>query len=169
MTLSTKLRVDCNATQTLVRDTGTASIPHAVSTTIAYASGTAAGQADVIYSDTNTLAASGTSTLDLAGVLSDLGTTLTFVKVKAIVITAAAGNTNNVILGGAASNGFVSWVGGATHTVTIRPGGFFALGVGAGDLNAYAVTAGTADQLLITNSAGSTSVTYTIAIIGTSA
>jgi hypothetical protein len=169
MTLSTKIRVELSATQTTPRDTGTATVPHSVTKNVLFASGTAAGQADVIYSKTNTIAASGTATLDLAGVLTDLGSTLTFVKVKEIVITAADGNTNNVVVGGAASNAFSSIFGDATDKLVVRPGGHFAIGVGAADLNAYAVTAGTGDQLLIANSGGTTSVTYTIAIVGTSA
>jgi hypothetical protein len=169
MTLSTKIRVELNATQTTPRDTGTATVPHGVSKTIALASGVAAGQADLIYSDTNTLAASGTATLDLAGVLTDLGSTLTFVKVKALVVTAADSNTNNVVVGGAASNAFSSMFADATDKLVVRPGGFGAVSVGSGDLNGYAVTAGTGDQLLIANSGAGTSVTYTVAIVGTSA
>lgn len=168
MALTTKIRVELNATQTTTRDTGTATVPHSVSKAIALASGVAAGQADLIYSDTNTLAASATATLDLAGVLTDLGSTLTFVKVKALVVVAADGNTNNVVVGGAASNAFSTMFADATDKVVVRPGGFAALGVGAGELNAYAVTAGTGDQLLIANSGAGTSVTYTIAIVGTS-
>lgn len=169
MALSTKIRVELNATQTTTRDTGTASVPHSVSKAVSLASGVAAGQADLIYSDTNTLTASATTTLDLAGVLTDLGSTLTFVKVKALVVVAADGNTNNVVVGGAASNAFSSMFGDPTDKVVVRPGGVVALAVGPGELNGYAVTAGTGDQLLITNSGAGTSVTYTIAIVGTSA
>lgn len=169
MALTSKLRVELNATQSTTRDTGTATVPHTVSRAISLANGVAAGQADLIYSDTNTLAASATTTLDLAGVLTDLGATLTFVKVKGLVVVAATGNSNNVVIGGAASNAFSSMFGDATDKLVVRPGGFAAVGVGAGDLAGYAVTAGTGDQLLIANSGAGTSVTYTIAIVGTSA
>lgn len=132
--------------------------------------GTAAGQADKIYFDNNTLSASATLDVDLAGALTDaLGNAATFARVKAIVVAAAAGNTNNVIVGGAASNGFVTPFGGATHTVTVRPGGFLVLACGIGDATGYVVTAATGDLLRISNSGAGTSVTYDLVVIGASA
>ena len=171
MALSTKLRASVNAQQTATRDLGVASDPVSTAWAVTLDDGTGAGQANRIFSDTRTLAASANEDLDLAGSgLTDaFGATLTFAKVKAVFISAAAGNTNNVIVGGATSNGFVSWVGGATHTVTIKPGGAFALFAGEADTNGYAVTAGTGDLLRIANSGGTTGVTYTIVIVGTSA
>lgn len=170
MALSTKARIDLAAKQTTTLDFGIPEASLAKNYTIALASGTGAGQADRIWTDTRTLGASANEDLDLAGVLTDaFGATLTFVKVKGIIVAAAAGNTNNVIIGNATSNGFVTFVGGATHTITVRPGGVFALVCGAADSNGYAVTAGTGDLLRIANSAGTTSVTYDIAIWGTSA
>jgi hypothetical protein len=56
-----------------------------------------------------------------------------------------------------------------TDKVVVRPGGFQMIGVGTGDLNAYGVTAATGDLLRIANSGGTTSVTYDIIIVGTSA
>lgn len=77
---------------------------------------------------------------------------------------AAAANTNNVVVGGAASNGFINWVGDATDVINVRPGGVFMLV--APDSTAYAVTASTGDILKVANSSSGTSVTYTIVIIG---
>lgn len=126
--------------------------------------GVGANQANRIWSDTRTIAASSTDTLDLAGVLSDaFGATLTFARVKALFVSAHSTNTNNVIVGGG-SNPFVTWVGGAAHTVTVRPGGCFLLI--APDATGYAVTAGTGDILQIANSGGGTSVTCDVVIIG---
>lgn len=171
MTLSTNIRVNVAAKQSSALDLGSADANISKNIAISLASGTAAGQADRMFSDTRTLAASATEDLDLAGsALTDaFGAALTFVKVKTILIKAADGNTNNVIVGGAATNGFVSWVGGATHTVTVRPGGLLLLSVGAGDLNAYGVTAATGDLLRVGNSGAGTSVSYDIVVVGTSA
>jgi hypothetical protein len=170
MALTAKMTVGVTATQTATLDWGIASAPLTKAFSVSLASGTGAGQADRAFTDTRTLSASATEDLDLAGVLTDaFGATLTFAKVKGIYIAAASGNTNNVIVGNATTNGFISWVGGAAHTLTVRPGGVLALFCGAADTNGYAVTAGTADLLKIANSAGTTSVTYDIAIIGTSA
>ncbi|WP_369778838.1 hypothetical protein [Streptomyces sp. R33] len=132
------------------------------------ASGTGAGKADLRFADTRTLAASATEDIDLAGSLVDIyGATLTFAKIKAIVISAAAANTNNVVVG-AGTNPWITALN-ATGTITLRPGAGLALFAGAADATTYAVTAGTGDILKIANSAGSTSVTYDIVIIGSSA
>lgn len=130
-------------------------------------SGTGTNQADKAFADTRTLAASANEDLDLAGALLDpFGGTLTFVKVKGIYVRAAFGNTNSVVLKPASSNGFTGPFGAATHTLTIPPNGYVVLAApGAG----WTVTAGTGDKINLANSAGSTSVTYDIVIIGTSA
>lgn len=135
---------------------------------INFVTGTGANQADRVFTDQRTIAASGTDDLDLAGSLTDaLGATITFVRIKGLIVYAATGNTNNVIVGGAASNQFINWVGGTSHTVTVRPGGLLVLL--AGDATSYAVTAGTGDLLRIANSGAGTSVVYDVVLIGASA
>ena len=164
-----QLAVSASATLTSALDLGTASAPQALSRSMSLLNGTAAGQADRVFSDRRTLAASATEDLDLAGTLLDAyGTASTFARVKGIIIAAATGNTNNVVVGAAASNPWATLLS-ATGTVTLRPGAFVAVGTGAADATGYAVTATTADLLKIANSAGSTSVTYDIHIIGASA
>lgn len=149
-------------------DLQTATAPYDRARTDTFAAGTGADQADRGWSDQRTLAASASEDLDLAGSLTDpAGATITFARVKLILVEAAAANTNNVVVGGAASNAFVGPFGDATDTIAVRPGGFLLLV--AKDATAYAVTAGSGDLLTVTNSAGSTSVTYNIAIIGASA
>lgn len=131
--------------------------------------GTAAGQADKLWFDERTLAASATEDLDLAGVLVDeFGATVTLARIKGLVVAAAAGNTNNVVVGAAAANPWAALLG-ATGTVTVRPGACVAACVSEGDATGYAVTAGTGDLLKVANSAGGTSVTYQIIVIGASA
>lgn len=132
-------------------------------------SGTAAGQADKVFADQRTLAASATEDLDLAGSLADaFGATITFVKVKALLVRAAVGNTNNVVVGAASSNPWATLLN-STGTVTLRPGAGFLAWAGAADATGYGVTASTGDLLKIANSAAGTSVTYDVAVIGTSA
>lgn len=128
--------------------------------------GTGADQFKQIFTDTRTISASSNEDLDLAGTLVNaLGQTITFTKIRAILIKAAAANVNNVVLGGAASNQFVGPFGAATHTIAVRPGGFF--GIAANDATGYAVTAGTGDLLRVANSGAGSSVTYDIVILGT--
>jgi hypothetical protein len=168
MALTTRLAVSLNAVQTSAKDLTTVRAPLDYAKALQLASGTAANQADQIFSDTRTLAASASETLDLTGTLVDaLGATVTMARVKGIIVRAADGNTNDLLLGGAASNGFASWVGDATDKVKIKPGGLLVLmSPGA---TSYPVTAGTGDLLQLANSGAGTSVTYDVVIIGASA
>lgn len=128
-------------------------------------SGVGTNQADLLYVATRVLTASATEDLDLRGVLLDsFGTTLNFIKVKYIRISAASGNTNNVVVGNT-TNAVQLGFGATTQSWSIPPGGQFLVTAPAAG---FATTAATADLLHITNSAGSTSVTYTIEILGTS-
>lgn len=134
----------------------------------AITSGTGANQADILWHDQRTLTASSSEDLDLRGSLTTaFGGSVANARVKGIIIKAASANTNNVLVGGASATQFVNWVSDATDVVVVRPGGCFMLM--APDATAYAVTAGTGDLLKIANSAGSTSVTYDIIVIGASA
>lgn len=128
--------------------------------------GTTTGKADLVFSDTRTLAASATESLDLAGGLTDaFGAALTFVEVVAIYVKAASANVNDVVVGGAATNTFATPFGDATDTVKIKPAGALLLTNDVG----YGVTAGTGDLLKIANSAAGSAVTYDIVIVGRSA
>lgn len=169
MPLTSTFTLTSTADQTAAAlDFTTPSAPLSRTYPIPLSSGTGAGQADKLWHDQRTLTASSSEDLDLAGTLTDpFGATITFARIKGIIIAAAAANTNNVIVGNATSNGFVSWVGGAAHTVTVRPGGFLALF--APDATAYTVTAATADLLHVANSAAGTSVTYDVVLVGASA
>lgn len=167
MSLTSEFTVKAACTLVAALDLATASVPLELTNKIRLTSGTGANQADLIFHDTRTLAGSGTEDLDLAGVLSSaLGASLTFARVKAVIISAASGNTNNVNLTRPASNGVPLFLA-ASDGIAVRPGGVFAWV--APDASAVAVTAGTGDLLTVTNSAGSTSVTYSVVIVGASA
>lgn len=132
--------------------------------------GILAGQADRVWATTvAALGASAFTDHDLAASLVDplLGVA-SFARVKGIVVAAYAANTNNVVVGAAAT---APWVGllGATHTVTLRPGAVFSAFAGVTDLAAYPVIATTGDLLRITNGGAGSAVGYDIAVIGCSA
>lgn len=170
MSLSASLRMQLAATLTAVQDLGNPSAPKNASKTSKWSDGTAVGQANLIFADTRTLAASATEDLDLAGVLTDpLGTTLTFARVKGLYVAAAAANTNTVVMSRPAANGLASLFSAASDAIILRPGAWMALAVGDADATGYAVTAGTADLLTFTNGGAGTSVTYDVVIIGASA
>lgn len=169
MSLISSLSMAVGFNQSSAVDLGTASLPVSVRQAVAFASGTAAGKADLVFGDHRTIAASGTENLDLAGSLVDVfGATITFVKVKGIYILASAANTNNVVIGAAGSN---PWIGllNAAGTVTLRPGSAFMAMSGQADATAMGVTAATGDLLKVANSGGTTGVDYDVVIIGTSA
>jgi len=120
----------------------------------------------VIFTDTRTLTASATENLDFAGTLTDAyGATVTMARLKALIVVAATGNTNDVQISRPAANGVPLFLA-ASDAIPVRPGGLFAWA--CADATAIVVTAGTGDLVTITNSAGTTSVTYTVIAIGAS-
>lgn len=132
---------------------------------VSYVAGTGTNAVDKKWCDRRTIAASGADTLDLAGVqTNEYGAVVTFVKVKSIAVKADSGNTNDVWLGGAAANRFNTFLKDSS-VVVVRPGYMVAV---AGRLTGYAVTAATGDRLLVKNSSGTTGVTYSICVAGTS-
>lgn len=168
MATSITAKVGCSVSAEFANslDVGSASYPVQYGANFLLTDGTGANQAKTVWTDTRTLTASATENLDLAGVLTDaFGNVITFAKIKAIIITADAANTNDVIIGNHATAACLLFFGAATHTAAIKPGG--ALMVVAPNVDGYAVTATTADMLKVLNSAGGTSVTYTIVLIGT--
>jgi len=168
MATSLTAKVGCSVSAEFANslDVGSASYPINYGANYLFTDGTGANQAKEVFTDTRTLTASATENLDLAGVLTDaFGNVITFTKIKAIIVTAAAANTNDVVLGNHATAAFFPMFGAATHTTLVKPGG--AVMFVAPDATGFAVTATTADMLMVTNSAGGTSVTYTIVLIGT--
>lgn len=164
-TLTAGLTAKLTATYAGSPDAGTLVQQLTYSAAASLANGTGANQANRLWIDTRTLAASATEELDLAGVLTDaFGNVLTFSKIKAILIEAVDANVNDVLVGGAASNAWAALFGDATDVLRVRPGGF--IFHAAPDANGLAVTAGTGDKLKLANSAGSTSVTFTIILVG---
>lgn len=165
VTASITARINASVASPILTAQGTGPAIDVIGTTL-IAPGTGVGQADLMYSDTRTLAASASENIDLAGALTDvLGRTLNLAKIKAIMIRASAANTNDVVIGGAATNAFVGPFGAATHTLAVRPGGEFLI---AHPGTGWAVVAATGDLLKIANGGAGTAVTYDIIIIGTS-
>lgn len=168
MPLTTVLDLRLQATMTSALDLVTASAPLDITKRISLATGTGAGQADLMWQDRRTLAASATEDLDLVGQLTGtLGGTLTLVKLKGILIQAAAGNTNAVRVTRPATNG-VPWLLAAADGFDLGPGAL-ALFVAPAAAGLATVTAATGDLITVTNSSSGTSVTYDVVLIGTSA
>lgn len=127
-----------------------------------FAPGTAAGQVSNIFEDKGQLLSAASADIDLAGtLLNPLGAVITLASVKILRIKCDPANTTNLIVGNAASNGWVGPFGAATHTIAIKPGGvlLFADPVG------WPVTPTTADLLHLLNG-GSATLNYELVIIG---
>lgn len=126
--------------------------------------GTTSDKADLWWADTRTLSASASEALDLTAVTNLFGT-VTFAKVKAVFVIADRGNTNDVQVTRTATTGALLFMADGDG-IALKPGAAFMF---ISPVTGFVVTDTSDDTLTITNSAGSTSVTYTIVIIGTSA
>lgn len=165
-TLAARLTVGASGTYSSAVDLATADQALKYAKNIDLTNGVGLNQADKLFTDTRTVAASTTEDLDVAaGALTDaFGTAFTLAKMKALIVCAASGNTNNVVLGGDINS--VPFLSTAATTVSIKPGGCFQLVDPS--LAAIAVTGGTGDIIQVANGGAGTSVTYDIVIVGTS-
>jgi hypothetical protein len=135
-------------------------------TTLNFTNGTAASQVDMVFADQRVINASTTEDLDVSGgaLTTAFGAAFTLVELKGLMVCAASGNTNNVVLGGDANS--VPFLSTAATTVSIKPGGCFMLAdPSAGGI---AVTNATGDVIQVANSGAGTTVTYDIIILGSS-
>lgn len=167
MALKTVLSLVLQAIQTNTADLSSPVDSASLSGTITLNSGTGANQADRVFHDQRTLAPSTAEDLDLAGggLTDKFGAALTFARVKAIMIKAAAANGGNIEFGGDANS--VPIFGAAADFIRIPPGGVFVWT--APDATGVAVTAGTGDILQVNNANGGASGTYDIIVVGASA
>jgi len=164
MALAGKVSAVLNLVETLTGDleNARAAIDQNLGWTIA--DGTGVNQANLVWSDTRTLGSGANEDLDVSGALAGLTGAKVFVKVKSILVMAAAANTVSVTVSRPAANG-LPFFSAASDAVVLPPGGIFLLvnPSAAG----IAVTAGTGD--LINILAGAASSVYSIVIIGTNA
>lgn len=129
-----------------------------------FTTGAGANQANEKFTDTRTLANNTSEELDLSGSLVNaFGVTVAFARIKFIQIKNKS-STQTLTIGGAASNAFVNWVGDATDTLKIPPGG--EMRMVAPDATGWPVTAGTGDKLKIANGNAGQSADYDIILMG---
>lgn len=166
MPLTASVRASISATQTLAGDLGSGKFDAAISVLQAFLDGAGAGAADRMFKDTRTLAASAAEDLDVAtggGLIDAFGAALAMARIKAVIVKAAPGNTNNVRISRPAANG-VPLFFAAGDGLDIKPGGVFLWM--APDAAGVVVTAATADLISLANSAAGSAVTYDIIILG---
>jgi hypothetical protein len=158
------ISVSLNLTQVGSNDLGSPKMTVDVSKVLSLLEGTdATNKANVLFSDTRTLAASANEDLDLSGSLTGaFGASIVNAEIVAVFIAAAAGNANNVNLTRPASNGFAGPFLAAGDGVSVKPGEWALLVSQSG----WAVTAATGDLINIANSGAGTGVTYDVVIVG---
>jgi len=166
MSLTTNLGISLAAIQRNVLDFATAEFPLSKGWQLALASGVVIDAADVLYSDQLTITTGATVDLDLAagGLLDAFGAAFAPVKVKMVLLVAAAANTTIVTAFGDANS--VPILSAAATTVALKPGGIFLFADPS--LAGVAVTAATGDIIQLANAAGASAV-VDVVIIGTSA
>lgn len=171
MSVTGSVSLTLSATQTNARDLGSAQDTATLSATMSLIAGAAGAAAvDRGFIDQRALVASANEDLDLVGTaLTDIfGQPVSFAKIKALAVKALASNTNNVVVGAAASN---AWTGllNSTGTITLRPGAMFAVVVGSADATGYSTVPSTGDLLRVANGGAGTPVDYQIFVVGTNA
>jgi hypothetical protein len=127
------------------------------------ANGTGLNQANALYIDDFSIAASGTLNIDLTSLTDRFGAALSFSKVKEILLITDATNINDVVYGNG-TNPFVGPLSVGTATVTVKPGNAFH--VSNYSAAGWTVTDTTADTIKLANSGSGTAVTGTIVIVG---
>lgn len=130
--------------------------------------GTGANQANTVFSDTRTLTASASETIDLnGGTLEDrVCDPINLTALKFLVIRSHAANPGDLLVGPNSSNGFAAPFNAAGDRIRVKPGGMLVLV--APDATGYAVTSST-DLLYIENGSGAGSATYDIVFSGVDA
>lgn len=140
----------------------------------ALAGGTADNQADLLWHDQRTVTlATVTDDIDLAGALTDpFGQTVTFVKIRALLIYNRETTTGeNLLIGGAgaANNAWATLFNGDQDAkITLAPTGVLLL---TAPVDGYSVTAGSQDILRVVHDGTTTGgdIVYDIVVAGTTA
>lgn len=168
MALTTEIAFSVRALATKALDLAAAHATHWNNPSWKLANGTGDGQADLAWSDQRTLAGAADETIDLAGSLVDpFGDPVVFARVKMVMVTAAATNSDDVIVGGASANAWLGPFAEANDTIAVQPGGMLLL-VAPGE-TAWPVVSGTGDLLKIENAHSTAAATYNIVLVGASA
>ena len=158
-----KLTLSINAQNSV--DIGTAKYTPTYTYESTFTNGTGSSQAEIVFTDERTLAASTSEDLDLYGSLADqFGNTINGATLKRLIVEASPTNGDNILVGGAASNTFAAIFDAGSNKVKVFPGGLFAWSVpGTG----ATITNSSADLLRIENADSGAEATYKIIMVFT--
>ena len=139
----------------------------AVLTDVYLSNGTGSNQADRVAYDDRTLGASASEDLDLQTLTAtSTGAAVGLVELRSITLKAGASNGANLTVGPGSSNGLLSLFADPSDKIKLAPGATLTL-VAPSD-GAYPVS-GTNKVLSVSNTDASSSSSYSILLIGTSA
>ena len=126
---------------------------------------TGAGQfeADAVYTEAINIASEGSANRVLSALTDPLGQSINLLRVKAILITADASNTNDLVLAPGGSNPF-NGPGGTSSYMTVKPGGFAVWACPGA--TGFPVAAGDNDTIQLVNDGSGSAVTGTLVIVG---
>lgn len=129
---------------------------------VAFSFGTGLNQANMLFTDTRSTAASEDLDVSAGGLIDAFGNAFTIVRMKTLIVCTPTANTGNIVLGGDANS--VPFLSTAATTVTIKPGACFVLT----DPSAAGITVtnATGDVIQAAPSAGTQA--YDILVIGAS-
>lgn len=164
MALVTNIAGRIRTTLTGTADHGTPRFDGELDCGLRLEDGSGANQASRAWHDQRSLGASAAEELDLSGGLVDeFGYAIVFTAIKALMVRAAAGNTNDVVVGGASAYAFLGPFAESADKLVLPPGGFVLLvHPDAG----WTVTSSPGDLLRIANGGAGTAVTYDIVLVG---
>lgn len=163
MTIALQSLARVRGTLSAAGDGGVASLDLNASLSKSIANGTGLNQANALYVDDFSIAASGTLNIDLTSLTDRFGAAVVFSKVKEILLIANDTNTNDVVYGNG-TNPFVGPLSAGTATITVKPGNVFH--VSNYSAAGWTVTDATADTIKLANSGAGSAVTGTIVIVG---
>jgi len=147
-------------------DIGQASFSFNESFNLALSNGVGINAITQMWNDIRTIAASTSDDINLNTLTNAFGLAASFASIKAMLVKANIANTNNLVVGNAATP-FASFFGAADNTLILPPGAMVLLTnpSSAG----YAVTPTTNHLLTITNGGAGTTVSYEIFLFGVAA
>lgn len=133
---------------------------------LSFGIGTGASNVNKISVTSYTIGAGGTQVVTLSSLLDPGGAAVAFTKVRLFVVAhQSKTNTAGLTIGpNTALHPVSGWWNGTTPTTTVRQGG--AMILLATDATAYAVSSGSADAILITNSDGANAATVEVLVLG---
>jgi hypothetical protein len=157
---SANLRVTLSGTVTDTFDLWTPEASFTINQDTSFTNGEGSGQVNFVWSKSGSMGASGSNTIDLIGSEEDIyGNVMALASLKSLIIrnTSTTGSQLNITTNG------IGFVTGTSPSIPVTAGGVLVL---THVTTGWALSAGSADTIVITNANASNGATYEIMIAG---